>query len=248
MSRSIERAWVWSALAALGLGGAALAQEPGDRVTPNQTVELKVKDRVTGRATKRDVLTVEKTNEDWLWVRTPGGVHGWVQKTDVTLVVDPPPASAAPAAPDEEAATEEGEAVDERLYLIGAMGATQVYLTYAYVGAVGDGFVKETYDAAKVGELMGEVTGMTANLVTQLQKVRDGDLTEEDRKALDQMIEINSLLKRQAESLSAFSQAPSAETAQAFEDVRTQVWPKIADLLGISEGEAEATPEPDDDE
>ncbi len=48
------------------------------------------------------------------------------------------------------------------------------------------------------------------------------------------MIEINKLLKKEADALVAFSQKPTAANAESFETVRRDVWPRIAKLLGIN--------------
>lgn len=227
--------------AALGIAVIASpvqAQKVGDSVSPKRQVNLKVKDEVKAVAKPGDVLTVERERDDWLWVKTADGKNGWVLKEDVVAAAPAPATPSKTTPPDAPPATGEPP-VDERLYLIGAMGATQVYLTYAYVGAVGDGFVNKTYDSAKVQELMGEVTGMTDHLIKQLQRVRDSELTVEDRAALDQMIDINQLLKKQSEALAAYSRDSSQENARAFDDVRVEVWPKISALLGIKPGEIE---------
>jgi hypothetical protein len=231
----------------VGASDAAYAQRVGDTVSPKKNVELKVKDVVIATATTKDALTVEKLGEGWLWVRNAEGKKGWVQSADVQVTATPPttPPPGRSPEPRAAAASPAEEPVDDRLYLIGAMGATQVYLTYAYVGAVGDGFVNKTYDAAKVQELMGEVAGMTDHLIQQLRKVRGGELTDDDRTAIDEMIDINVMLKKQAEALSAFSKEDSEENAKTFEDVRTEVWPRISNLLGIkaaAESESAATP------
>jgi hypothetical protein len=211
----------------------ASAQVVGDRVAPRRAIELKVKDQVMAKAGPEETLTVEKTQDDWLWVATAAGVHGWVLKEDVKPAQSPaaPPARAepsqAPANPQDDAN------IDDRLYLIGAMGATQVYLTYSYIGAIGDSYVHKTIEAAKVQDLMSEVDGMGDHLVKNLKEVRDGDLTEEDRAAIDQMIAINEMLQTQAQALSAFSADPTPENAQTFDSIRMRVWPLISNLLEI---------------
>jgi hypothetical protein len=183
----------------------------------------------------KDILTVEKVQEDWIWVATAKNERGWLMKGDVEPAKPAPPVAPASAKLTPSAPAEPGTEppVDDRLYLIGAMGATQVYLSYAYIGAIGDGYVNKSYDAPKVQELMGEVSGMSQHLVQHLEKVNAGELTDEDRAAITQMIDINRLLKKEADSLVAFSQTPTAKNAESFEAVRKEVWPKIAKLLGI---------------
>jgi len=225
---------VVGALLVLLSSSSALAQKVGDSVTPLQPVDLKIKDRVIATVKPTDILTVEKVQDDWLWVANAKSERGWLMMADVQVTRPKPSAPdspvAKPSAPDEPGAE---PPVDERLYLIGAMGATQVYLSYAYIGAIGDGYVNKSYDAPKVQELMGEVSGMSQHLVQQLEKVNAGELTNEDRVAITQMIEINRLLKKEADALVAFSQQPTAPNAESFENVRREVWPKIAKLLGI---------------
>lgn len=219
------------------------AQNVKDTVTPKEPIDLKIKDKVIATVKPKDILTVEKVQDDWLWVVTAKDERGWLMKGDVEPFKAAPPAPPAKTTPSAPAEPGAEQPVDDRLYLIGAMGATQVYLSYAYIGAIGDGYVNKSYDAAKVQELMGEVSGMSQHLVQQLEKVNEGDLTNEDRAAITQMIDINRLLKKEADALVAFSQKPTAANAESFEGVRREVWPKIAKLLGIpTEENKETTP------
>ncbi|HVJ67730.1 MAG TPA: hypothetical protein VM510_07095 [Caulifigura sp.] len=235
---------VLGALLVLVTSSPAQAQGVNDTVTPKEPVDLKIKDRVIATVKPKDVLTVEKVQDDWLWVITAKNEHGWLMKGDVEPIKLPAAGLGTtkpkPSAPDEPGAA---PPVDERLYLIGAMGATQVYLSYAYIGAIGDGYVNKSYDAPKVQELMGEVSGMSQHLVAQLEKVTAGELTDDDRQAITQMIDINRLLKKESDALVTFSQKPTAQNAEAFEAVRREVWPKIAKLLGIPTGEEAAAEE-----
>jgi hypothetical protein len=124
------------------------------------------------------------------------------------------------------------------------MGATQVYLTYAYIGAIGDGFVSETYDGERTRTLMNEVRGMTDHLVVQLRKLRSSPLSPEDQQAVDQMIGINEKLKELAQALAVYAADPQPESAEAFDKIRVGVWPQIADLLGIEEAPGAETTSP----
>ena len=226
---------VLTSLAMALMTASASAQSVGDTVTPIEPVDLKIKDRVIATVKPKELLTVEKVQEEWLWVANAANDRGWLMKTDVKITKPPGAAPESPSAkPMAPAEPGKEPPVDDRLYLIGAMGATQVYLSYAYIGAIGDGYVNKSYDTAKVQELMGEVSGMSQHLVSQLEKVNAGDLTAEDREAITQMIDINKLLKNEADKLVAFSEKPTTVNAEAFEAVRREVWPKIAKLLGIN--------------
>ena len=61
----------------------AQAQAVNDTVTPKEPIDLKIKDRVIATVKPKDVLTVEKVQEDWLWVVTAKNEHGWLMKGDV---------------------------------------------------------------------------------------------------------------------------------------------------------------------
>lgn len=215
----------------------ASAQVIGDRVIPRKIANLKVRDVVVDQAGPDEVLTVEQVQDAWLWVRTPIDAFGWVKRADVRLESEAPApagmprhtAAASPGAASGAATLHDGE----RLFLIGALGGSHVYTTYGYIGVIADGVPKDTYSEEKVRELMAEVIAMNDNLVAQLAKVRATSLMPEDIEALDQMIEIYSLLREQAEALNAFTQSRTQEHANEFERLRTTVWPKISLLLGL---------------
>src|SRR5204862_7516088 len=48
----------------------ARAQNVHDTVTPKEPIDLKIKDRVIATVKPKEILTVEKVQDDWLWVAT----------------------------------------------------------------------------------------------------------------------------------------------------------------------------------
>src|SRR5690349_14694396 len=70
----------------------------GDRVVPKAEIELKVKDTVIESVDGDDVLTVERVQDKWLWVKTEAGTKGWIKADTVK-----PYEENAPASPDGEA-------------------------------------------------------------------------------------------------------------------------------------------------
>lgn len=209
----------------------AVAQNVGDRVVAKAAVDLKVKDQVVATVDTDDVLTVEQVSGKWLWVVTPDGTKGWVKMDAVQ-----PYSDSAPAVPENEAPASPEEPLDpegDRLYLIGALGGAHVYTTYAYVGVLADGLSKDLYTGDQTKQLLGEVVSVSDSIIKHLRRVRDGGLSDSDTQAVNSMIEIYRLLQEEARAAIAFTDSRTVEDARKFEQARTTVWPKIAELLGL---------------
>jgi hypothetical protein len=220
------------------------AQQVGDEVVPQAEIKLKIKSEVIDTVGPSDILTVEQVRDAWLWVKTPSGKNGWVKSDAVTLRQDAapaPPEDAAPSSPDEPETPIDPEA--DRLYLIGAVGGSHVYTTYAYIGVLADSLSKELYTKEQVQELLNETIAMSESLLKQLRKVRAGGLSDTDAEAIDNMIEIYKLLQDEARAAGAFAASRTTEDAEKFDSARTTVWPRISALLGLEKPDG-ATPAP----
>ncbi len=231
-------------LSSPALIGQVRAQQAGDEVLPKAEIRLKIKSEVIDTVGPADVLTVEQVRDQWLWVTTPSGKSGWVKSDAVTLRQDTapaPPEDAAPASPDVPESPIDPEA--DRLYLIGAVGGSHVYTTYAYIGVLADSLSKELYTKEQIQELLNETIAMSESLLKQLRKVRAGGLSDTDAAAIDNMIEIYRLLQDEARAAAKFAESRTTEDAEKFDKVRTTVWPRIATLLGL-EKPTEESPTP----
>jgi hypothetical protein len=124
---------------------------------------------------------------------------------------------------------------DDRLVCIGALAGSHVYTTYGYVGTVADAYAHDIYKAEKVQELMKEVAGLAEVSIKQLKTVRNGDIVESDKKVIDDVIEVYSLLRDEANALSAYTKSKNQEDLKKFESTRTVAWPKIKAVLGIKD-------------
>ncbi len=154
----------------------------------------------------------------WLFVGLVLGLHGAV------VAQEPPPT------PEPEEST-----VDDRLVCIGALAGAHIYTTYGYVGGVADAYANDVYDADRVNSLMKETIGLADVSIAQLKKVRDGNITEEDKQVINDVIEIYGLLKKESQSLSDYTTSGAQADLDAFESARTAAWPKIKKVLGIKE-------------
>lgn len=217
------------------------AQDVGDEVVPKSEVKLKIKSEVVETVGPSDVLLVEQVRDAWLWVKSPTGKAGWVKAELVTRreeSVPAQPVEAAPASPEVPETAIDPEA--DRLYLIGAVGGSHVYTTYAYIGVLADSLSKELYTSEQVQELLNETVAMSDSLLKQMRKVRAGGLSDVDAKAIDNMIQIYVLLQDEARAAAAFAQSRSPEDASRFDKIRTDVWPRIATLLGLERPSGES--------
>jgi hypothetical protein len=214
---------------ALWLATACFGQDPaaGDVVVASAEIKLKVQDEVVATASAGDELSVRKVQDNWLWVENAKGERGWVDRQAVKLKAgatptpEPPPASAEPAKP----------ADDPWLLAIGVLSGQNIYVTYAYIGSVADGYTKHAYTPEQVQSLMKEVIGLTDVAIDHLEKVAVTKIVDADRKAIERVVEIMRLLKQEAEALAAFTRTESDADLQAYEAARTSAWPKIKEAL-----------------
>lgn len=122
-----------------------------------------------------------------------------------------------------EATDAESEKVDidaARLEAIGGLSAVNAQHTYLLIGVISDAHVKGVYQGRQVRTLMKGVIQQIGSLSGMLNKLRDGNLGEEDDEYIDQIVEIHSLLQAQARALSGFAAEPVEDKADAFEAAR----------------------------
>jgi hypothetical protein len=214
---------------ALWLATACFGQDPaaGDVVVASAEVKLKVQDEVVATAAAGDELSVRKVQDSWLWVENAKGERGWVDRQAVKLKAgatptpEPPPATAEPAKP----------ADDPWLLAIGVLSGQNIYVTYAYIGSVADGYYHKVYSADQVQSLMKETVSLTDVAIEHLRKVESTKIVDSDRKAIARVVEIMGLLKQEAEALSDYTKTQSDADLQAYETARTSAWPKIKESL-----------------
>lgn len=231
MRTILRRLHVIVAGLAIAACSSAWGQEVGDQVVPKAQVDLKVKDEVVATAGTGDILTVEQVQGKWLWVVTADGTKGWVKSDSVQPYDDSAPSSPDSSAPESPEAPLDPEG--DRLYLIGSLGGAHVYTTYAYIGVLADGLSKELYTDQQTKDLLGEIVTVSDSLIKNMERVRDGGLSEADTEAINNMIEIYRLLKDEANAAIKFTDTRAVEDAEAFDQIRTTVWPKISALLGL---------------
>lgn len=215
------------------LASECVGQDPGvgDVVIAASEVKLKVQDEVVATVAVGDELSVRKVQDKWLWVENAKGERGWVDQRDVKLKVTATPASAPSPVPAPAKVEPAKPADDPWLVAIGVLSGQNIYVTYAYIGSVADGYTKHAYTAEQVQSLMKEITGLTDVAIQHLEAVEQTKIVDSDRKAIERVVEIMVLLKQEAEALAAFTRSEADADLQAYETARTSAWPKIKAAL-----------------
>ena len=122
---------------------------------------------------------------------------------------------------------------DAKLLLIGSLASSHVYTTHGYIGVVADNAQKELYTPARVDELMQEITVLADSLTAQLKSLKKSDLTPEDAKAVQEIIDIYALLKQESDALRAYAKDKTEAHGNEFHRVRAAAWTRVAKLLEI---------------
>lgn len=123
--------------------------------------------------------------------------------------------------------------VDAKLLLIGSLASSHVYTTYGYIGVVADNLQKDIYTPQRVEDLMNEVTVISDSLTVQLDALWKSDLTPEDAKAVQEIVEIYGLLKQESAALRKYAKDKNETNGTEFRRLRDQAWLRVAKLLDI---------------
>lgn len=124
-------------------------------------------------------------------------------------------------------------AVDTKLQLIGSLASSHVYTTFGYIGVVADNVQKDLYTPEDVDRLMKEISVISDPLIEQLVALQKSEITPEDAKAVQEIIEIYSLLKNESEALRTYAKDKSEANGNEFNRRRTEAWTRVAKLLDI---------------
>ncbi|MBU2552412.1 MAG: hypothetical protein KKB20_28625 [Proteobacteria bacterium] len=113
-------------------------------------------------------------------------------------------------------------ATEASIYLetIGGFAHNYLYMTYAYIGVTADAYAKEIYPASYVKRMMGDTVRTLDILARKLQTVQETNLEEEDRKAIEYIVETFGLLKEEAEALAALVESGDQTALDRYDQAR----------------------------
>jgi hypothetical protein len=123
--------------------------------------------------------------------------------------------------------------VDTKLQLIGSLASSHVYTTFGYIGVVADNVQKDLYTPDDVDRLMKEITVISDPLIVQLVALQKSEMTPEDAKAVQEIIEIYALLKQESEALRTYAKDKTEANGSEFNRRRAEAWTRVAKLLDI---------------
>ena len=123
--------------------------------------------------------------------------------------------------------------VDTKLQLIGSLASSHVYTTFGYIGVVADNVQKDLYTPDDVDRLMREITVISDPLIVQLVALQKSEMTPEDAKAVQEIIEIYALLKQESEALRTYAKDKTKSNGDEFYRRRSEAWTRVAKLLDI---------------
>lgn len=213
--------------------GTACGQDVGDTVQAATAVQLKIEDESVATVAAGDALTVRKVADSWLWVQTADGRRGWVLKDQVRTAAPSQQRTASPTPAAASTTTPARAANDPWLTAIGVLSGQNIYTTYAYIGAIADGYGNKSYTAEQVQQLMKDVATMAGVTREHLQQVRDTNIVDQDRAVIDEVITIITLLTEEANALSRYAKSGADADLQTYDKARTEAWPKVKKMLDL---------------
>jgi len=156
--------------------------------------------------------------------------------TAPTTAVAPPADENSKPATAPKLSAEAGNATERRQLLetIGVLIAAHCYQTYFNIGLLADGRAKSTYNDRDANKLLDSILSILGTVEQKLTTLDKLGLDKEDRASLDQMRELSSLLRRQANDLRAWWDNGREEDAVRYESSRKDAWAAISKLLGVS--------------
>jgi hypothetical protein len=123
---------------------------------------------------------------------------------------------------------------DSYLETIGALDASNMYMTYLALGVTGDTFEYGNYNAETTKSIAGEIKGLSQSSRDSLKKIIDAGLARgEDKALLLEMITVHELLISQAAELEKYVDDPKG--VNDFQAYRKKAWEKIKIILNIKD-------------
>jgi len=126
--------------------------------------------------------------------------------------------------------------VEALLGAVGTLGGVNAYATFMAIGAVADGWVRETYDADTAVRVVGVLKTLVRSAADSLEElIRSGVLREDDRVYLRGVTEVYGRLEAEAASFVVWVQTGER---RSFDEARAMAWKTILDTLALPREEA----------
>ncbi len=120
------------------------------------------------------------------------------------------------------------------LETVGVLSAQGIYLTYASIGTIADGYVNETYNSDFAFDMASELITLSQTAKEQLTLLLKSEiLSSEDISFVAQLITGYGYLISQAEALIQIIETDNKKYINEFENYRLLAWDLISEMLGL---------------
>jgi hypothetical protein len=118
---------------------------------------------------------------------------------------------------------------------VGALGASNLYMSYMAIGAVTDAHAYGAYEDAAAVELVKSFARFVLGSRESLNVLQaSSELSEADENFVIEMIEILDLLLKESEAYLRYMDTGERSWADKFDESRAAAWEKIITLTGVS--------------
>jgi hypothetical protein len=153
--------------------------------------------------------------------------------TDLRAAAPDASAKPADASPGEGASASTAPPDPSSLETIGALAAAHYFQTYLNIGFVADGKSKGIYGEEDSRKLLVSVLSVVESVDRQLESMGRRSLAKEDRKSLEQMRAISTMLRQQGRELQSYWDSRRDQDAARYESRRKDSYAAISQLMGI---------------
>ena len=123
---------------------------------------------------------------------------------------------------------------DLLLETVGVLSAQGIYLTYASIGTIADGYVNKTYNSDFGFDMASELIILSQTAKEQLTLLLKSEiLSSEDISFVAQLITGYGYLISQAEALIQIIKTDDKKYFNEFENYRLLAWDLISEMLGL---------------
>jgi hypothetical protein len=125
---------------------------------------------------------------------------------------------------------------DLKLEAIGAMGGSNIYLTYISIGVIADCYANGVYEKEQTVNLISSIESQAKVQKDYFDKLsKAGDISADDKAFIKKMIACYNLLIDEAKYLNEFANTGKDSAVKNFDSKRMQAWKSISEILGLNE-------------
>jgi hypothetical protein len=122
---------------------------------------------------------------------------------------------------------------DCMLETLGGLCAAHLYQSYLNIGLVADAVEHETYTESHATQMLANVAGLMDVVDKQLERLIKMDLSADDKRDVQRIRAISSLMRVQIASLRAYWLTNDQKHATRYHETREKAWAGLTEVLGL---------------